>query len=171
MVAADDDGDHAPILDLMSSKLLVVSNLLRRGAALRYQRMFGLTSTEFGILAVLGRRPPVTVNRLAELMGVDKAQASRALTRVVDAGFAMRRPNPRDNREMFVALTDSGLAAHDSMVATGRARNADLLCDFSAAERRLLAAMLERIHQRAAELLDAEQEAPARAGRAGAIAT
>ena len=64
---------------LLSSQLLVLGNLLRRGAELRYERLLGLSKAEFGIVAMLGRREPIPVRELAALLGMDKAQLSRAL--------------------------------------------------------------------------------------------
>jgi hypothetical protein len=46
----------APILETISSKLIVTANFLRRGAILRYRRAVGLAWVEYGIVAVLGRR-------------------------------------------------------------------------------------------------------------------
>jgi len=42
---------------MMSSRLMVLANLLKRGAILRYKRLAGLSSVEFGLVASLGRRP------------------------------------------------------------------------------------------------------------------
>ena len=57
---AADDVQLAPITAMMSSRLMVLANLLKRGAILRYKRLAGLSSVEFGLVASLGRRPPMT---------------------------------------------------------------------------------------------------------------
>src|SRR5579862_6190679 len=75
--------EAAPITALLSSRLMVLANLLKRGAILRYQRLTGLSSVEFGLVASLGRRPPMSVARLAEAVGMDKGQISRALAELV----------------------------------------------------------------------------------------
>ena len=56
--AADDVAELAPITAMMSSRLMVLANVLKRGAILRYKRLTGLSSVEFGLVAALGRRPP-----------------------------------------------------------------------------------------------------------------
>jgi len=61
----DKDDRLAPITAMMSSRLMVLANLLKRGAILRYKRVAGLSSVEFGLVASLGRRPPMSVVRLA----------------------------------------------------------------------------------------------------------
>ncbi len=79
---------------MMSSRLMVLANLLKRGAILRYKRLAGLSSVEFGLVASLGRRPPMSVVRLAEAVGVDKGQISRALAELVSRKLVAKAVNP-----------------------------------------------------------------------------
>ena len=148
----------APITAMMSSRLMVLANLLRRGAILRYKRLTGLSSVEFGLVASLGRRPPMSVARLAEAVGMDKGQISRALAGLVSRKLVSRAPNPRDSREVLVRLTRSGLAAHDAIVAGGRERSERLLEGLSEEEVATLVGQIERLTKRAAEMLAAERE-------------
>src|SRR5215470_14650704 len=132
--AADDIAELAPITAMMSSRLMVLANVLKRGAILRYKRLTGLSSVEFGLVASLGRRPPMSVVRLADAVGMDKGQISRALAGLVSRKLVARSSNPSDNREVLVSLTRSGLAAHDAIVAGGQERNRRLLAELSEAE-------------------------------------
>src|ERR1700739_2660571 len=109
--------DLAPVTGMLSSRLMVLANLLKRGAIIRYKRLAGLSSVEFGLVASLGRRPPMSVARLADAVGMDKGQISRALAGLVSRKLVARSGNPRDNREVLVCLTRTGLAAHDAIVA------------------------------------------------------
>src|SRR5229473_8090470 len=127
-VAGNTDGaELAPITSMMSSRLMVLANLLKRGAILRYKRVAGLSSVEFGLVASLGRRPPMSVVRLAEAVGMDKGQISRALTGLVSRKLVSRAVNPQDNREVLVCLTRSGLIVHETIVAGALERNRRLL--------------------------------------------
>jgi DNA-binding MarR family transcriptional regulator len=94
------DDQLAPITAMMSSRLIVLANLLKRGALLRYK-----------LLASLGRRPPMGVVGLAEAVGMDKGQISRALAELVFCKLVSRAVNPQDNREVLVCLTRTGLVA------------------------------------------------------------
>jgi DNA-binding MarR family transcriptional regulator len=149
--------DEAPITVLLSSRLMVLANLLRRGAILRYKRLAGLSSVEFGLVASLGRRPPMSVARLAEAVGMDKGQISRALAGLVSRKLVARAANPRDSREVLVRLTLSGLAAHDVIVAGGLERNERLLEGLSSEEVAMLLAQIDRLTARAADMLAAEK--------------
>jgi DNA-binding MarR family transcriptional regulator len=151
------DGELAPITAMMSSRLMVLANLLKRGALLRYKRLAGLSSVEFGLVANLGRHPPMSVVRLAETVGLDKGQISRALAELVSRKLVAKAVNPLDNREVLVSLTRTGLAAHDAIVAGARERNQRLLEQLSEAEVALLLEHIDRLTDRASEMLDTER--------------
>src|SRR5215831_16657008 len=123
----DDSQSPAPITVMLSSRLMVLANLLKRGAILRYKRLAGLSSVEFGLVASIGRRPPMSVIALAQAVGQDKGQISRALAGLVSRKLVAKAINPADNREVLVSLTRTGLAAHDAIVAGALERNQRLL--------------------------------------------
>src|SRR5215212_6195616 len=155
--AAGDDEALAPITAMMSSRLMVLANLLKRGAILRYRRLAGLSSVEFGLVASLGRRPPMSVVTLAEAVGMDKGQISRALAGLVSRKLVAKAVNPHDNREVLVCLTRTGLAAHDTVVAGALERNQRLLEHLSKDEVAMLLGQIDRLTDTAARMLDAEK--------------
>ena len=152
------DAELAPITAMMSSRLMVLANLLKRGAILRYKRLAGLSSVEFGLVASLGHRPPMSVVRLAEAVGQDKGQISRALAGLVSRKLVARAVNPRDNREVLVSLTRSGLAAHDAIVAGALERNQRLLEQLGPQEVLMLLDHIDRLTRKAEDMLAVEKE-------------
>jgi len=155
--AAARDGELAPITAMMSSRLMVLANLLKRGAILRYKRLAGLSSVEFGLVASLGRRPPMSAIRLAEAVGMDKGQISRALAELVSRKLVAKEVNPRDNRETLVCLTKAGLAAHDTIVAGAQERNRRLLEQLSKDELAVVLDQIDRLTDTAAQMLADEK--------------
>jgi DNA-binding MarR family transcriptional regulator len=155
---ADNDEELAPITAMMSSRLMVLANLLKRGAILRYKRLAGLSSVEFGLVASMGRRPPMSVISLAEAVGMDKGQISRALAELVARKLVAKAVNPQDNREVLVCLTRTGLAAHDTIVAGAQERNRRLLEQLSVGELAALLAQIDRLTETAVAMLAAEKE-------------
>ncbi|MBV9560147.1 MAG: MarR family transcriptional regulator [Bradyrhizobium sp.] len=147
----------APITAMLSSRLMVLANLLKRGAILRYKRLAGLSSVEFGLVASLGRRPPMSVATLAEAVGMDKGQISRALDGLVGRRLVAKAVNPDDNRQALVSLTRSGLAAHDTIVAGAKERNQRLLEHLDAAEIAILLQQVDRLTRKAEQMLGAEK--------------
>lgn len=156
--APERNGELAPITAMMSSRLMVLANLLKRGALLRYKRLAGLSSVEYGLVANLGRHPPMSVIRLADAVGLDKGQISRALAELVARKLVAKAVNPLDNREVLVSLTRSGLAAHDTIVAGARERNQRLLEQLSETDVALLLRHIDRLTDKAARMLDAERD-------------
>jgi DNA-binding MarR family transcriptional regulator len=152
------DAELAPVTVMMSSRLMVLANLLKRGAILRNKRLAGLSSVEFGLVASLGRRPPMSVVRLAEAVGQDKGQISRALAGLVARKLVTRAVNPRDNREVLVSLTRSGLAAHDTIVSGALERNQRLLEQLDPADVAMLLGHIDHLTRKAEAMLAVEKQ-------------
>ena len=131
---------------------------LRRGALLRYKRMAGLSSVEFGLVVSLGRRPPMSVVRLAAAVGMDKGQISRALAELVSRKLVAKAVNPRDNREVLVCLTRAGSVAHDAVLEGALERNQHLLEKLSEAEVAMLLGYIDGLTDTAARMLAAEKD-------------
>ena len=153
-----DEAELAPITAMMSSRLMVLANLLKRGAILRYKRLAGLSSVEFGLVASMGRRRPMSVISLAAAVGMDKGQISRALAELVARKLVAKAVNPQDNREVLVCLTRTGLAAHDTIVAGAQERNRRLLEQMSADDLAVLLAQIDHLTETAVEMLAAEKD-------------
>lgn len=49
-----------------------------------------------------------SIKQLAELLNIDKSNASRAVSHLVEKGFAKTTANPKDNRSLVAQLTASG---------------------------------------------------------------
>jgi DNA-binding MarR family transcriptional regulator len=143
---------------MLSSRLIVLANLLKRGAILRYKRLAGLSSVEFGLVASMGRRTPMSVVTLAQAVGMDKGQISRALAGLVSRKLVSKAVNPEDNREMLVGLTRSGLIAHDAIVAGALERNRRLLEELDKDEVAMLLGHIDRLTRKAEAMLEAEKE-------------
>ncbi|MDR3468354.1 MAG: MarR family transcriptional regulator [Xanthobacteraceae bacterium] len=147
----------APITVMLSSRLIVLANLLRRGALLRHQRLAGLSAVEFGLVAVLGRHPPMSVARLAAAVCMDKGQISRALSGLVRRKLVAKAVNARDSREVLVSLTKAGLVVHDRIVEGAIERQAHLLEGMDEARVARLLEDVDRLTVKAAEMLDEER--------------
>jgi DNA-binding MarR family transcriptional regulator len=157
-VVAASAEELAPITAMMSSRLMVLANLLKRGAILRYKRVAGLSSVEFGLVASLGRRPPMSVAALAQAVGQDKGQISRALAELVARKLVAKAANPHDSREVLVSLTRTGLAAHDAIVAGAQERNRRLLEHLDPSEVTTLLDHIDCLTHKAEQMLAAERD-------------
>ena len=139
----DQDDQLAPITGMILVAADRARQFAQAGGLLRHKRLAGLSSVEFGLVASPGRRPPMSVVRLAE------AGIRKLLSRAV---------NRRDNREVLVCLTRTGLIAHDAMVAGARKRNQRLLEQLGKADEAVLLGHVDRLTDMAAKMLDAEKD-------------
>ncbi len=86
----------------------------------------------------------VTVGAVAERLDIDPSTASRLVGHAIDAGFVARRPSPRDARRANLQLTDAGRRLKAVADRFRRAYLAELLADWSDAERAEFARLLTR---------------------------
>lgn len=86
----------------------------------------------------------VTVGAVAERLGIDPSTASRLVGHAIDAGFVARRPSPRDARRANLQLTDAGRRLKTVADRFRRAYLAELLADWTDAERAEFARLLTR---------------------------
>jgi DNA-binding MarR family transcriptional regulator len=113
--------------DFLTFRLLILARALDRQAKRTYGESFGLSLVEWRILAKLGTVGSATVNRLATWMNYDKAQISRAVGALVEAGHLARATNASDTRSAILTLTPEGREFHLELMAFGRERQRLLL--------------------------------------------
>jgi DNA-binding MarR family transcriptional regulator len=138
---------------LVSNRLLSLATLLRRSASLLYRRELGLSQVEWRILAIVGDEAPLTLGALAEILGLDKGQLSRGVTVLVKRDILSRTPDPRNSREMHIALAPHGQQTFEAMIALALERNRELGAGLSRAEVALLLATLDRLLANARHML------------------
>ncbi len=89
---------------------------------------------------------------------LDKVQVSRAVAGLVEAGFALRRVDPRDKRSRTLALTGRGRALFDEIVPLVRAREAELLAVLDDRQKEVLRIAIDTLAERAQQLQFDEQK-------------
>ncbi len=144
---------------LLSRRILILANALRRAAGMRYRRLLDLRQNEWSIVAELGARSPRTLGDITASLNLDKAQMSRSVATLIERGLVLRKTNPHDSREAFLHFSAKGRAVYARLLAAGTEANQHLLSGFAAGEREKLAAQIEVMLSRATELLVAERAA------------
>jgi DNA-binding MarR family transcriptional regulator len=86
----------------------------------------------------------VAVGAVAEQLDIDPSTASRLVGHAIDAGFVARRPSPRDARRANLQLTAVGQRLKAVADRFRRAYLAELLADWTEAERAEFARLLTR---------------------------
>ena len=142
--------------DLVSSKVMRLATILRRSSTLVYGRKFGLSQVEWRIVALVGEHAPVSLNALAEQMGLDKGQTSRAVSALVARRLVLREYR-RDGRGIHITLSTRGTEIHDELMASALERNRVLLQGLNDAEKTQLFKLLDRLTGIAGSILQREQ--------------
>jgi DNA-binding MarR family transcriptional regulator len=142
--------------DLLSSKVIRLANVLRRSSSLVYGRKLGLSQVEWRIVALVGEHAPVSLNALADLMGLDKGQVSRAVSALVTSRLVLREYR-REGRGVRITLSARGEDVYGELMASAIERNRVLLSGMSAAEKIELFDILDRLTKLARTILAQEQ--------------
>jgi DNA-binding MarR family transcriptional regulator len=146
------------ITDLISYRLGRVANLASRGAALRYRRQFGVSLMEWRIVALLGAFAPMSLNDVAKEAGLDKGQASRAVSALRERGVVARAVAPGDARLVSLSLTQAGEALYRGLMVAAEERNDAFANALTKEERACLDRALAKLAQAAQALIRAERQ-------------
>ena len=85
-----------------------------RAVTQHYEARFrgtGLRATQFTVLVTLAQTGPVTVSKLAGLLGLERTTLTRNLRPLEARGWVRELPDESDHRRRRVALTPAGRSA------------------------------------------------------------
>jgi DNA-binding MarR family transcriptional regulator len=143
---------------LMSARLITLVTQIRRTAALTYRRELGLSEVDWRVLSQIGEHAPLSLNALANVIGLDRGQLSRGVTRLVAAGLASRTAR-RGGPGILIGLTPAGEDVFTRLMALAVQRNAAFTRGIGAAELATFSAVLDKMTENARALLAEEQTA------------
>lgn len=126
-------------------RLSVVSNHISQTIADAYAERFGISITEWRVLAVLGRYPELSANGVAERTAMDKVAVSRAVARLLKTGLIERETHGTDRRRSVLRLSRAGYQVYDQVVPMTLDYERELLSGFSDDERATLDRLLTRL--------------------------
>jgi DNA-binding MarR family transcriptional regulator len=122
-----------------------VSKLTDKASSDAYAQAFGLPVGEARCLAAIGHFAPLSVGELAARANLDKGQASRAAQALVDRGLVAKAASEVDARGVVLKPTPAGKRLWKRVMGLIERRNAEIFGCLSAAERRQLGSMLDRV--------------------------
>ena len=108
-------------------------------------RPFRLSPQRFWLLLGIYERKGLSLNELAERLRVDEPTASRVVTALARLGLVHAAADPGDRRRARLLLTKNGRDLAERLRPLAGEVRAAALEGFSPAERRLLAASLQRV--------------------------
>lgn len=138
--------------DFLPYRLSVLTNRVSGRIARAYQRRFGLSIWEWRVMAVLGRHPGASAGEVVERTAMDKVTVSRAVAALIRKGLIARKAHEGDKRRAVLRLAPKGRSVYGEIVPLALAKERLLLAALSAAERRALDALLEKLAKAAEKL-------------------
>ena len=117
-----------------------------------YADRFGLTVTQWRVMAALGRFAPLTASEVGQRIVMDKVAVSRAVTALLRRGLVERVTDRADRRRASLRLSARGKALHARIVPIALDYEKRLVAALDAGERRRLDALTDRLLERARAL-------------------
>ena len=136
-------------------RLSVLAQLVSESLHDLYARPFGLSVTEWRVMAVLGRFAPLTASEVGLRAVMDKVAISRAVAGLMRRGLVERATDRADRRRASLKLSARGRAMHARIVPLALAYEERLYRALSDEERRQFDRLSDRLFAHAGALREA----------------
>jgi DNA-binding MarR family transcriptional regulator len=147
-VAGDGQAPEHATLDLetfLPYRLSVLTNHISRGLADIYSERFGISVTEWRVIAVLGRDRGLSANEVAERTAMDKVAVSRAVARLLERELLLRGMHDSDRRRSVLALSPAGEAVYDVVAPLALEYQQRVMAPLDADERATLLRLMDKL--------------------------
>ncbi|MDJ0826199.1 MAG: MarR family winged helix-turn-helix transcriptional regulator [Rhodobacter sp.] len=108
-------------------QLSVLSARVSRGFAELYRAQFGISVTEWRVLAHLSQSEAVSVREITDRVDLEKSKVSRAAKRLQAEGYVSKRPHETDGRLVALSLTEKGRSLVEAVAPIAHTYQADVL--------------------------------------------
>ena len=136
---------HDPTYSLDAQVGFLMRRANQRHLALFSHQVRDLTPTQFAALAKLCELGQVSQNALGRAIAMDGATIKGVVDRLRNKGFVTSRPDPNDQRRIFLEPTDAGVATFGSMVANAETVTRNTLAPLDAAEQQEFLRLLAKL--------------------------
>lgn len=126
-------------------RLSILAQIVSESLHDLYAGPFGLTVTQWRVMAALGRFAPLTASDVGQRIVMDKVAVSRAVTALMKGGLVERATDRNDRRRASLRLSARGRAMHQRIVPVALDYEAQLGAALSEGERRTLDALMDRL--------------------------
>jgi MarR family transcriptional regulator for hemolysin len=109
----------------------------------------GLTAATWCAMMALAENGPLTQKQLSEILALENPTVTRTIDRLVDKGFVVRQPVPRDRRYYAVSLTEKGEEIQQRINEVGQCFMGWVTRDLAEEELQLFKKLLVRVSDQA----------------------
>ncbi|QOF77575.1 MarR family winged helix-turn-helix transcriptional regulator [Variovorax sp. 38R] len=144
----NESGDDLTVDNFITTVMSQTVNALRRVTTLPYARRFGLTVSEWRILALMAHARSMPFAELVVQSTSDKALVSRTLRLLEQRGLVLlEAEGPTPRKRLTCSITPTGEALHAQVIPVARKAQASIIQLMTSQERRVMYAALKRIHR------------------------
>ena len=126
-------------------RLSVLAQLVSESLHDLYAEPFGLSVTQWRVMAALGRFAPLTASDVGQRIVMDKVAVSRAVAGLMERGLVERAPDLEDRRRAPLRLSAKGRAMHNRIVPIALKYEAQLHEALTPGERQTLNGLCDRL--------------------------
>jgi DNA-binding MarR family transcriptional regulator len=130
-------------------RLSVLAQLVSDSLHDLYAEPFGLSVTQWRVMAALGRFAPLTATEVGLRIVMDKVAVSRAVAGLMKRDLVERATDQEDRRREPLRLTGKGRTMHDQIVPLALKYEAELYDGLSPEERHTLNGLCDRLFSHA----------------------
>lgn len=110
-------------------------------------KQFDLAKGQHSYLLRICENPGIIQERVAELLKVDRATASRAIQKLEQSGFVRKENDPENRKILLLFPTEKGMRLYEILQADEVYSNKVALRNISGEEQKTLLALLEKYVQ------------------------
>jgi DNA-binding MarR family transcriptional regulator len=133
-------------------RLSILAQIVSESLHDLYAGPFGLTVTQWRVMAALGRFAPLSASDVGQRIVMDKVAVSRAVAGLMKRGLVERATDRSDRRRALLRLSSRGRAMHQRIVPLALAYEGRLYETLSTEERRSFDALTERLFVHARQM-------------------
>ena len=126
-------------------RLSVLAQLVSESLHDLYAAPFGLSVTQWRVMAALGRFAPLTASEVGQQIVMDKVAVSRAVAGLMKRDLVERATDLSDRRRASLRLSAKGRAMHARIVPLALGYEAELCQALSPEERETLNGLCDRL--------------------------
>ncbi|MGQ9366805.1 MarR family winged helix-turn-helix transcriptional regulator [Azospirillum sp. ST 5-10] len=141
------------VTDLLTTRLLLLSNTLALYSSRYYRQQFGVTLPEWRVMSIIASRDGTTARDISRALATDKAWVGLSVKSLAERGLLTRSSDTQDSRRVLLSLTTRGRDLHDAIMAVAQRRQRRLLATLPDGAADVLSLSLDRLQAEADRML------------------
>ena len=131
-----------------TAQINMLANKLMLKSSTAYTQKFGIGMTEWRIISVLSSASDCSVQKISDILGLDKAAVSRTVKKLEEKKYIEVKGHSDDKRTYDINLTELGQELYEVAKDFAIEREKQLLEEFEEAEKDQLFILLKKLRNK-----------------------